>query len=66
MTQEFASQKVSATQNKADKSTYSKKLFFVENTSMMTQKLGLSQVLHVSDFPTRTSRDYRGVRKYLS
>ena len=56
LTQEFARQKVSTTQNKADKSTYST---VVESASMMAQKLGLTQALHVSDFPALKEADQR-------
>ena len=56
LTQDFARQKVSTNQNKADKSTYSN---VVESASMMEPKLGLSQALHISDFPVMKETDQR-------
>ena len=56
LTQEFARQKVSTTQNKADKSIYGDVL---ESDSLLQQKLGLEQVLNVSDFPDLKETDQR-------
>ena len=56
MTQEFANQKVSTTQNKDDRSAYSN---VVESASLMAQKLGLEQALYVSDFPLLKEADQR-------
>ena len=56
LTQEFARQKTSTTQNKADKNTYSN---VVESASIVEQKLGLTQALHVSDFPGLKETDQR-------
>ena len=63
LTQEFASQKVSTTQNKADKSTYSNA---VESASMMSQKLGLAQALHVSDFPLKEADQRKSLDMFIS
>jgi hypothetical protein len=56
LTQEFARQKVSTTQNKADKSIYGDVL---ERASLLQQKLGLDQALNVSDFPELKEADQR-------
>ncbi len=56
LTQEFARQKVSTTQNKADKSIYGDVL---ESVSLLQQKLGLEQTLNVSDFPELKEADQR-------
>jgi hypothetical protein len=56
LTQEFAKQKVSTTQNKADKSVYGDVL---EQASQLQQKLGLEQALNVSDFPELKQTDQR-------
>jgi hypothetical protein len=47
---------VSTTQNKSDKSIYGDLL---ESVSLIQQKLGLEQVLNVSDFPELKETDQR-------
>jgi hypothetical protein len=56
LTQEFARQKFSTTQNKADKSIYGDVL---ESASLLQQNLGLEQALNVSDFPELKEEDQR-------
>ncbi len=56
LTQEFARQKLSTTENKADKSIYGDVL---ESVSLLQQKLGLQQALNVSDFPELKQADQR-------